>query len=87
MSRLVSAIRFLFQAEEVMAKLDDVITKVAEIEGVVDSVIEFIDWLKAELAEAGGDQAKIDEIMVRLDAQKAELAAAIANDPTPPPVE
>jgi len=87
--RLVKAVWFLFNVEKIMGTLDDVIVRVNEMQGVVNSTVEFIDWLKAELEAADGNKEKIATILTAIDAQKQALGAAIANDPVipPPPVD
>jgi hypothetical protein len=67
-----------------MQTLDDLLVKVNEMDGVVESTVEFIDWLKVALEEANGDKDKIAEVIAKVDAQKLKLGAAIANTPIPP---
>ena len=68
---------------DTMAKsLDNLITLVNEQSTVVDSVVVLITDLKAQVAAAAGDQAKIDEIFDKVLANQTDLSTAItANTP------
>ena len=64
--------------EMIMATLDDLITKVTELDSVEDSVIALLTDIKAQLVAAGQDPAKLQALSDSLDAEKAKLAAAVA---------
>lgn len=65
--------------------LQRVIDEVAEQRGITNSVTAFIRLLRQQLAEAiaGNDMAAVAAALDDLDAQQAELAAAIATNPEP----
>ena len=68
-----------------MAVLDEVVTEVQEITGVVDSAIALIRSIKEKLDAAGTDPVKLAEIRNQLDAKGKELAEAVAaNTPAEP---
>jgi len=67
-----------------MAKIDDVLTDVAEEKTLIDGLGAFIQGLKDQLIADGLDQAKVDAAFAAVEANKAELAAALAaNVPAP----
>lgn len=73
-------------------ELDALIVTVAAINGVVDSAVAVLNnitgqiaAIQAELAQAGIDNAKLNELATDLEAKKVALAQAIANVPPPPP--
>lgn len=76
--------------EKMMAKMDDLITEVAEETSVITSAGVLLDGLTAQiqalrddLAQAGIDTAKIDEVLAQMQANKAALAEAVTrNTPT-----
>lgn len=79
------------RVNEMSETIDELTTRVTEIETVADSAIELINGLKVQLDEAiaGGDMGIIQELSDRLGAQSAELAAAIeanTGDIDPPEV-
>ncbi len=77
-------------AEQMAGTLQDILDRVTTIETVGDSTITLLQTLAQELrdARANDDQAKIDEIIGRMDAQAREMAeAVIANTPAAPPPE
>jgi len=61
-----------------MAKLDDILADVEAETTAVDSVSQLIKGLRDQIAAAAGDQAKIDAIFAKLEANKAALAEALA---------
>jgi predicted metal-dependent enzyme (double-stranded beta helix superfamily) len=73
-----------------MARIDDVITAVAEETSVIASVGVLLDKLTADIAdlredlvEAEGDTAKVDELLDAVEANKDLLrAAVIRNTPS-----
>lgn len=67
------------EREEIMT-LDDVKNKVTEMASVVDSAEALLADLHQRLIDAIalGDMAKVQEIADAIDAQKTELAAAVA---------
>lgn len=68
--------------------LETLTQEVEETKGVVESAIVFIQGLKDQLAQAGTDPVKLQELAAALDQQQQALAAAIAVNPQPePPVE
>ncbi len=69
-------------------ELDALIVEVQEESGIIDSAITFIDGLKAELqsvkdqlAEAGIDNAKLNDVITTLDTKGNALANALAANP------
>lgn len=74
-------------------ELDNLVTQVAETEGVEASVITLLGGIKtqldaiiAELAAQQIDNAKLTELRDSLDASEQALAAAAANFTPPAPV-
>lgn len=68
-----------------MSKLDDVTTHIQGLEDAQQSAITLLGTISAALKDAGGDPAKIDAIISRLDADKTAMAAAVvANTPADP---
>ncbi len=67
------------------ATLDTLLADVTDEKTVVASVVTLLNNLTALLAGAGTDPAKLQAIQDLVDANKAQLAAAVvANTPTPP---
>lgn len=65
--------------------LDDVLAEVQAEKTVVDSAVVLIGGLSDQLKAAGGDPAKIQAVIDAIDANKAELAAAVqAGTPAAP---
>ena len=70
------------QQEKIMATLDDLVAKVANISTVEDSVIALLTDIAARLKEAGQDQAKLDALAAAIDDQTKKLSdAVVANTP------
>lgn len=69
-----------------MAKIDDVLLEVAEIENQGDSIIALVQGLAAQLEEVKNDPAKVQEVVDRLRNQTQEFVNAIQTfqPPTPP---
>lgn len=69
-----------------MATLDDLVTKVANIGTVEDSVITLLTDISARLKAAGQDQTKLDALAAAIDAQSQKLSdAVVANTPAVTP--
>lgn len=65
--------------------IDDLKAKVDAEKTVVDSAVALIKGLSAQLAAAKDDPAKVQALADALDAQTAELSAAVvANTPVAP---
>lgn len=62
----------------VMANLNRLTTEVAELTTVAESAVALINGLSQQIKDAAGDQAKLDELTDKLDAQANSLAAAVA---------
>lgn len=77
----------LRKEDKIMALLDDVIAKVANLGTVEDSIITMLADTNAKLAAAiaTGDMAKVQALSDAIDAQTAKMsAAAVANTPAAP---
>lgn len=69
--------------EAIMATLDDLVTKVANIGTVEDSVVTLLADISARLKAAGQDQTKLDALAAAIDAQTTKLSdAVVANTPS-----
>jgi|SRR6267154_1231398 len=84
--------RLLFQQEIIMATLDDVIANVADEDNTIDSAVNAINGLNAQIAALKTTQtdpataAKIDALNADITAKKVKLAAAfVVNTPTAVP--
>jgi chromosome segregation ATPase len=77
--------RLLHQGVMVMAALDDLEAKVAEVKGVEDSVVMLLDKIHQELADAiaSGDMARVQAVTASLESQRQALADAVARNPDP----
>lgn len=64
-----------------MADLTQITNKVTDIEGAADSAIALIQALAAEVRANATDPAALSALADRLDAQSAELGAAVAANP------
>jgi outer membrane biosynthesis protein TonB len=82
--------RLLRKMERVMATLDDVLERVYQQRGQIDSLAALTKGIKAKLDEALGgalnpaQQAKVDALFVELDKNTAAISKAVrANDDDP----
>jgi enamine deaminase RidA (YjgF/YER057c/UK114 family) len=78
-----------FRQEHLVALIDDLTQDVADESTVIDSAVQLLDNLSAQLAAAGTDPAKLAQLKSTIDANKQRLADAVqANTPaattTPP---
>ncbi len=65
--------------------LDDVLAEMEQESTVDDSIIALLNGLQAQVAAAGGNQAKIDAIFAAAQANIAKVSAAVtANTPAAP---
>lgn len=84
----VSDPRIMKELHKMAKTLDDVQADVNDERTVVDSAIALLNGLSDQLKATQGDPAKVQAIIDAIDAQKADLAAAItANTPAAPPVD
>ncbi len=73
--------------QTMLLDLSNVLAKVSAIETVGDSAVTLLKGLSAELRAVAGQQVDLNAIADRIDAQTAEMAAAItestpaANEP------
>ena len=89
---ILSLVRRIAQQQgDIMATLDEVLTKVTEEDAVDDSIIALLVGIKAQLdAVLAGNlspaqQAKVDEIFAKVEASKVKVENAIlANTPQAP---
>lgn len=75
----------LDQTEKIMAAIDDLVATVNAEDSVIDSAVILINGFAAQLAAAGVDPTKLANLQADIKAKTAALAAAIANNATPPP--
>ena len=75
---------------EIMASVQDVVAKVAEVQGAADSTIELLDQVhvmlldaRAQLAQNGVDTAALDTVMSTLQTNKQHLGDAVERNPLP----
>jgi len=77
------------QGAKVMAALDDLEAKVAEVKNVEDSVMMLLDTIHQELADAvaSGDMNRVQAVVASLESQRQALSDAVARntDPTAGP--
>ena len=67
------------EQETIMATLEDLTAAVAQQSTVIESVTTLLDGLAAQLAAAGVDPAKLDELKAGIEANTERLAAAVAR--------
>lgn len=70
----------LNKLEDMMATLDDVVSKVTAVGTVEDSVITLLGQIKAKLDAAGQDPTKLQALSDALDAQAAKLSQAVTDN-------
>ena len=74
------------QGAKEMAILDDLTAQVAQNASVEGSAVQLIQNIAAQLAAAGTDPAKLQDLQNQLKTSSDALAAAVAaNTPAPPP--
>jgi hypothetical protein len=72
--------------KRIMLVLDDLIADVTDESAVDDSIIALLNTIAAQLAAAGQDPAKLQQLKDLIDANKAKIAAAVvANTPSASP--
>lgn len=77
--------RILKKEDTMATKLDDLIADATDESTVDDSIIALLTSINAQLAAAGTDPVKLDQLKALIDANKAKIAAAVvANTPTAP---
>lgn len=81
--RLLEAI--LRKEIKMATNIDELITDAQDESTVDDSVIALLNNISAQLAAAGTDQAKLDQLKTLIDGNKSKIAAAVvANTPAAP---
>jgi hypothetical protein len=70
----------LLKENLIMSALDDLAVEVAETEGAVQEMIDFVKKLRDDLANAGTDPTKLAELTKRLDDVQKALKAAKDGD-------
>jgi DNA-binding FadR family transcriptional regulator len=79
-------LNLLINAERIqMASLNDIVDAVNGTQGTVDSVVTLLGQLHQELVDAlaANDPAAVQAVVDQIDAQKQQLADAVANNPDP----
>jgi hypothetical protein len=73
------------QGVKIMAAIDDLESKVAEVKGVEDSVVMLLDTIHKELVDAlaAGDMTRVQAVVDQLEMQRQALADAVARNPDP----
>ena len=74
----------------IMASAQQIVDKVAEVQGAEDSTIELLDAVhamlvdvKAQLTQQQVDTTALDNVITTLDANKQRLGDAVARNPLP----
>lgn len=67
------------------AAFDNLIAKVTLIEDRADALIALVNGIAQQLRDNATDPAAVNELASRLDAQAAEITAAIDANTAPPP--
>lgn len=71
--------------DQIMASIDDVVAKVSAETSIIDSVITLIQGLRDQVAAAGVDPTKLQQVLDTLDSNTAKLSSAVTvNTPADP---
>lgn len=86
---LVLLVAILFKLNKlenkIMVAIDDLIADVQDESTVVNGIIALLNSISAQLAAAGTDQVKLQQLKDLIDANKAKISAAVtANTPAAP---
>lgn len=72
----------LLQEAQMANTLDDALAEISQESTLEDSILAIVTNLQAQVAAAGGNQAKIDAVFAAAQANVAKLTAAVtANTP------